>query len=396
MAQEPFGDIPLFREIQKLLSSSEGPVNFEIARQVAHALGTEGLSDTSVRPDVAQALHGAVQEAEALVSGFARRPFDEPLQSEPIGRGRWVDSTLSSWRWLLEHMAGHFTGELVRAQPDTPETGGALQGAMGQIAPLLIGVQAGTLVGHLTRGALGRYDYPIPREDGAKIFFVVPNIERMSRDYSLNLESLLRWMAIHESARHLVMSAAPWVSRYLKSLLTEVVDATEIDTADLERRLMELQSKGMEGLQEGDQPESQLPVVSTERHRKALERLNAFVAAFEGYAGHVQAAVAGELIEDAARIQESVTRFRATNKEAEALLGSVLGISMDRDLQTSGMTFCAAITSLKGLPSLNKVWDAPDNLPTMAEIKDPFSWMERVLDDHGEAPPSLDSPPPDS
>lgn len=386
MAQEPFGDIPLFREIQKILSSSEGPVNFEIARQVATALGTEGLSDTSIPAGVSQTLHRAVQEAERLVSGFARRPFDESLASEPMGRARWVDSTLSSWRWLLEHLAAHFTNEMVRAQPESPEMGGTMQGAMGQIAPLLVGVQAGTLVGHLTRGALGRYDYPIPREDEGKIFFVVSNIEKLSHDYSLNLESVMRWMAIHESSRHLVMTSSPWVSRYLKSLLHEVVDATEIDTGDLERRLLELQSKGMESLQESGEPESQLPIVSTERHRKALERLSAFIAAFEGYAGHVEKAVAGELIDDAARIQESVVRFRAANKEAESLLGSVLGISMDRELETSGMTFCAAVTSLRGLPSLNKVWDAPDNLPTMAEIKDPFSWMERVLDDEPHSP----------
>ena len=393
MAQEPFGDIPLFREIQKILSSSEGPVNFEIARQVANAVGTEGLSDTTIPPDVVRPLHDAVQEAERLVAGFARRPFDEPPQSEPLGRGRWVDSTLKSWRWLLEHLASHFAKELSRSQPEGGDMGGMLQGAMGQIAPLLVGIQAGTLVGHLARGALGRYDYPIPREDDNKVFFVVPNIERLSRDYELDRDSVLRWIAVHETARHLVMTSTPWVARYLKSLLTEVVDATEIDVGDLERRLIELQNKGMEGLQEGGSPESQLPVVSTERHRKALERLSAFVAASEGYAGHVEKAVSGELVEEAAAIQESVVRFRSGNREAEALLGSILGVTMERELETSGMTFCAAVTSLRGLPALNRVWDAPDNLPTMAEIKDPFSWMERVLDDDGpDVPPDAGDP----
>ena len=255
-----------------------------------------------------------------------------------------------------------------------------MQGAIGQIAPLMIGVQAGTLVGHLGRGALGRYDYPIPRDDDGHLFFVAPNVQQVSADYDLTGESLSRWLALHEGARHLVMSARAWVGRYLRSLLTEVVDATEIDTGDLERRLMELQTKGMEGLQEGDSPESALPIVSTERHRKASERLSAFIAAFEGYATHVEKEVGPQLLDDAARIAESVVRFRASNREAEALLGSVLGIGMDRDLETSGATFCAAVISLKGLKSLNEMWAAPDNLPTMAEIKDPFAWMERVLD----------------
>ena len=381
MGQEPFGDIPLFREIQKILSSSEGPVNFEIARQVANAVATQGLSDTDVAPETALGLQRAVQEAERLVAGFARLPFDEPIRPEIFGRARWVESTLDSWKWILEHLARHFTNELARAQGDAGGAPNVLQGAMAQIAPLLIGVQAGTLVGNLARGALGRYDYPIPRDDGPRVLFVLSNLQQVGSDYDLKQEALIRWIAVHESSRHLVMTTQAWVGRYLKSLLTEVVDATEIDTGDLERRLMELQAKGMEGLQEGTDPQGRLPIVSTERHRKALDRLHAFIATFEGYAAHVAGAVEKELVEDAPRIQEGVSRFRAANKEAESLLGSVLGISMDRELETAGATFCAAVTSLRGLPSLNRVWVAPDNLPTMAEIKDPFAWMERVLDE---------------
>ena len=356
-------------------------MNLEIARQVGNAIATQGLSDTNVDPETARALQGAVQEAERLVAGFARVPFEEPIRTEIFGRGRWVESTLDSWKWLLEHLARHFTNELGRAQGEAAGTQNVLQGAMAQIAPLLLGVQAGTLVGHLARGALGRYDYPIPRDDGSQVFFVVTNLQQVGSDYGLKQEALMHWIAVHESARHLVMTMHPWIGRYLKSLLTEVVDATEIDTGDLERRLMELQTKGMEGLQESSEPESRLPIVTTERHRKALERLHAFIAASEGYAAHVSRAVEKELIEDAARIQEGVVRFRAANKEVESLLGSILGVSMDRDLEAAGATFCAAVVSLRGLPALNQVWAAPDNLPTMPEVKDPFAWMERVLDD---------------
>jgi uncharacterized protein (DUF2342 family) len=34
---------------------------------------------------------------------------------------------------------------------------------------------------------------------------------------------------------------------------------------------------------------------------------------------------------------------------------------------------------LRGIRSLNSMWEAPDNLPTLEEIRDPFTWMERVL-----------------
>jgi uncharacterized protein (DUF2342 family) len=74
-------------------------------------------------------------------------------------------------------------------------------------------------------------------------------------------------------------------------------------------------------------------------------------------------------------------RRRATPSQGQTLLLSVLGVSVDRALEQSGRTFCNAIVELHGLPTLNRIWEAPDNLPTVPEIKDPFQWAERILTD---------------
>ncbi|MGH2809144.1 MAG: hypothetical protein ACRDKT_17910, partial [Actinomycetota bacterium] len=66
MSQDPF-DIPLFREIQKILASGEGPLNMEIARQVATAV-TQDLGGSSGDLDAARELQEAVHSAELLVS----------------------------------------------------------------------------------------------------------------------------------------------------------------------------------------------------------------------------------------------------------------------------------------------------------------------------------------
>jgi uncharacterized protein (DUF2342 family) len=36
------------------------------------------------------------------------------------------------------------------------------------------------------------------------------------------------------------------------------------------------------------------------------------------------------------------------------------------------------VVQIEGIASLNRVWAAADNLPSLAEIKDPFAWMERL------------------
>src|SRR5918992_2527500 len=114
MAQEPFGDIPLFREIQRLLSSSSGPVNFEIARQVAVAVATQGAGEPAPSLGTRRALEDAVHVAESLLGGYTRLSLEEPVRPEIVTVGGWITTTLDGWRWILERLAKRFTEELSR------------------------------------------------------------------------------------------------------------------------------------------------------------------------------------------------------------------------------------------------------------------------------------------
>ena len=388
MSQTPFGDIPLFRELQKLLASSEGPLNTEVARQVGGAVAARAGSEPPVTAEVGRSFGNAVHRAEVLLSGYTRLTLDEPMRSEVVNRPWWVTSTLEAWKWLLERLAGRFTGELTKLGgelggapgEDQPGKENPMAAAMGQVGPLLLGLQAGQLIGQLSTETLARHYFPIPREDPGQLFFVLGNIDVVARDYGFDEEDFKKWLATQEVSRHLVTSSVPWLQRYARSLLIDLVDSIELDVGDLERRLMELQTKGMEALQE-NAPSDALPVVSSEQHERALQRVRALFALFEGYASHAANAVLSEMIDDGARMNEGMARHRASPSEGQAALSGILGISFDRVLEARGETFCAAVVEMRGLTSLNRVWEAPDNLPSSDEIKDPFAWMERVLDE---------------
>ena len=370
----PFGDIPLFRELQKLLSSSGGPVNLEIARQVASAMSSQGPS-YSEAPDDARYLAEAVRRSEVLVAGFTRLIPDEPIRTTTQTRSTWAAGTIDAWRWLLEHVATRFTSELGKVGGE--EEGQPMQAALAQLGPLMMGLQSGTLIGQLSLEAVARYDLPIPRDDDGLLFAVTPNVDTICEDYGFDREDFYRWLAVHEVSRHICVIASSWLDRYHRSLLIEIVDATEIDASGLERRLMELQAGGMEALQEGAGEDGMLPLVSTDRHKRALDRLHALIAIREGYAQLAADAVGPSVIDDKSKIDEGMRRRRATPSPGQSLLASVLGISMDRATEVTGRTFCNAVVELRGLPALNKVWEAPDYLPSMEEIKDPFLWIER-------------------
>jgi putative hydrolase len=377
---EPFGDIPLFREIQRLLASSgEGPINLEVASQVAGSVATENLAETPVTSGQQKILSDAVHESETLLAGYTRLALAEPLSGQAVTRSQWASQTLRSWRWMLERLATRFIDDL---SSDTAgdESMQQMQLVMKQVGPLLMGLQAGTLVGHLAREVVSGFDPSIPREGEKSVLLVISNIQQIARDYGLDEDTTIRWVAVQDVARQLVVQGVSWVAPYRRNLMTSLIDSIEIDASELQGRLVDLQSMGLEALQEGAAVDASIPLVPTEAHRQALDRVKAFVGLHEGYATKATIAVGEAVITDPTRISEVIARRRASPSDAKEMLSSVLGFSLDRDLVTTGTTFCSAIEQLEGLPALNQAWAAPDNLPTYAELKDPFLWIDRVLE----------------
>ena len=73
--EQPFGvppgdvwnDVPLFREIQRVLMSSSGPVNWELARQVGIASASWGTEDPAPSEEDRRGFDEAVRVAELQV-----------------------------------------------------------------------------------------------------------------------------------------------------------------------------------------------------------------------------------------------------------------------------------------------------------------------------------------
>lgn len=373
MSDQPFGDIPLFQELQRLLSSGGGPVNMEIATQVAKAAAGVGIQPAPASSRERR-FSEDVRDSEMLLSGYTRLRADEPARAVLITPNRWVEDTLVGWRWLFESFATSFTRTI------GDRAGGEGNAAMlGPVVPLLMGLQVGTLVGQLAGDALGRFDLPIPRDDEGKLFLVERNVDKVAADYDFDARDFTRWLALREAAGHLIFTNAPWALNYLRAAFRELVESIEVDLGEIEQKLAGLQTGDMEAVSSLGSSGA-LPVVPTERHRLALERLRTFITVFEGYSDHAGRAVGAQMIPTSARIEEGMTRRAASPSAGESAFSSILGLSFDKQTATRGAIFCDAVSSLHGIQALNLVWGAPDNLPTAGELRDPFAWIERVIE----------------
>src|SRR5437762_9679766 len=105
----PFGGFDLSQMLRFL--QSDGPVHWEIARQVAYWVAFEGESE----PAVPVADRACLSEVAAAAEQRVLAETGEPAPSRPLallGRAEWADQALVTLKPVLEKLAVSLQGEL--------------------------------------------------------------------------------------------------------------------------------------------------------------------------------------------------------------------------------------------------------------------------------------------
>jgi coenzyme F420 biosynthesis associated uncharacterized protein len=386
--EQPFGvppgdvwnDVPLFREIQRVLMSSSGPVNWELARQVGIASASWGSEDPAPTEEDRRGFDEAVRVAELQVAGFTglEAPSDIP-KVEAVRRGQWVQANIEGLRALLEPAAAKIGDAIATAQreavPEQAQAGVAQ--VLGQLSPLLLGAQVGTVLGTLAQQVLGQYDIAVPRPDGAgALLFVVPNIARFEQEWSLDPTDFRTWIAIHE-VTHRFEFARPWALTRFRDLIDDFTSTLTLDVEGLQQRLGSLDPSNPEGMQEMLAGEDSLfGAVMDDEQRLKLRRVQAFMTAAEGYGDHVMHSLGAQMLPSYARIDEAMRRYRET-EHVDPVFERLLGIEVKREQYRLGRAFCDSVVELTDEPTLARMWDSAEALPSMPELEEPRLWLAR-------------------
>jgi coenzyme F420 biosynthesis associated uncharacterized protein len=246
------------------------------------------------------------------------------------------------------------------------------------LAPLLLGVQAGSMIGYLAQHALGRYDLPLATADEPSLCFVVPNVDAFEESWSLDRTDLRFTVALHEVV-HAAMRSVPWVRQHLVALATDYVSAYEVDPTVLSARLGDLDPADPEALQRlAERPEELLGAMTSARQGQLLERARVFHAVLEGYADDVLGRIGGRLVPSFGRVHEALARHRIERGEATRFVEQLLGLTLEREDYERGAAFCAGVVERAGPEALNRLWEAPRLTPTAPELEAPGLWLARI------------------
>ena len=376
---ENLADAPLFRELQRVLLSGSGPVNWELARQIAVA--SAAADDQPAAQDEGGMFEQVVRVAELQVAAYTG--FEPPSQVadvRAVGRAGWIQANAEGLRPLIEPAAARLGEAVAAAQraalPEgAPEFAGQL---MSQLSPLLLGAQVGSVLGYLAQHVLGQYDVALPRPENAAMLFVVPNIAAFERDWSLDAREFRTWVALHE-VTHRFEFTRPWTLPHLRGLLDDFLSTLRIDVEGLRARLDSLDPADPEGMRQMLEGEEGLfGTVLDDEQRIKLGRIQAFISAAEGYADHVTHAIGRKLLGSYPRIEEAMRRYRE-GEHGDPVFERLLGIEMKREQYAAGRRFCDAVVEATDEHVLARIWDSPEAVPSLPEIAEPSLWLARTV-----------------
>jgi len=374
------GDVPLFREIQRVLLASSGPVNWELARQVGIAVATWGQDDPSPTEQDRSGLAETVRAAELAVADFTGlSPPSDVATVEALRRAQWVETNIHGLRDLLDPVAARLAGVLGGPGGAIPSVGtpdDLMQAVLGRMMPLLLGAQVGAVLGNLGQRVLGQFDLAVPRPAGS-LCFVVPNIARFERDWSLPPVEFRAWVALHE-VTHRFEFGRPWVRPHFIGLVKDLVEHAEIDLAGLEQRLEGMDLSNPEALSQAFEGVGNFfGQASSAEHGLRIARVQAFMSAAEGYGDHVMDRLGRSMLPSYIRIDEALRRHRESGHTDQAL-ERLLGLEMKREQYQLGDEFCARVADLTDEATLARMWDSAESLPSMPELEEPTLWLSRM------------------
>ena len=153
--------IPLFAELQKLMSWTGGPVNWDLARQIAIST----VADEHREPTAAE--RDQITEAVRLADLWLDDVTDLPsgvVTVETWSRVEWIERTLPVWATLCDPVAARVVDAMGTMLPEEMRSQlGPLSAVMNQFGGMMFGAQVGQGIGAMAHEVISGTDVGLPQ-----------------------------------------------------------------------------------------------------------------------------------------------------------------------------------------------------------------------------------------
>ena len=377
--------IPFFEQIAKAMSNA-GPVQWDMARQFAMMASTNSSTEPNVEPTSRIAIQQLAAVADLHVrdvTGLSTSDTTQPPVVDVVNRSTWVHHTVEAFKFYFSDFSGNSNSTIGGENLD-PESNGMdamMSNLTKMMAPAMLGMSVGSMIGQLSLRTFGQYDLPLPREPKSQLLFVARNSEEFAKDWSIKVEDMQMWLLIQELTFH-ALFRIDFVRDAVTNLVKQHVAGfnpnpnalgqrlTNIDVTITDPAAMMQKLLGDPTLLLGDERSA--------KQQALAPKLDAIICAIICYVDHVVDTVANRILGNGAQISEAFRRRRVESSSQDQYVEQLFGIYLTDDQVDRGEKFIAGVIERQGEIGLTRLWAREGNLPTPNEIAAPGLWIERI------------------
>jgi putative hydrolase len=372
------GQMPLFAELQKLLSWSGGPVNWDLAKQLA--VSTLGDANAPVDPAERAAIADAIRLADHWLDEATELPSGVTTV-ESWSRLDWLEKTLPVWSALCDPVASRVVAAMSSALPaeqlQALGAGNPIAGIMNQVGGLMFGAQVGQGLGALSQEVVAATDVGIPLGPNGVAALVPQNVAAFGEGLERPADEVRLYLALREAAHQRLFAHVPWLRQRLLEAVESYARGISVDMSAIERAMGEVDPTNPESVQNALAGGLFEPETTPEQHA-ALRRLETLLALVEGWVDAVVAAAAGERMPGADALREASRRRRATGGPAEQTFATLVGLELRPRRLREAAALWWSVTEKHGVDGRDALWAHPDLLPSADDLDDPLGFADTM------------------
>lgn len=341
------------------------PVDWATARRVARLVaGRDPLADSYLGASLVDDFTEFTARSETLVAEFTGLHAPEPVSASVVDRRGWVEANVESMRRLLGPLLER-VGDRMANSPVAP------------VGRKVAATEMGALLGYMSQRVLGQYDLLVPeRPSGDAVYYVGPNVLALEKRFAFRPRDFRLWIALHEVTHRAQFAGVPWLREYFFALVQQAFSVVEPDPRTIVRAL----SNAVDGLRQGRNPLDDGGLVglfATAEQRGVLSQVQALMSLLEGHGNFVM----GDLGKQHVIGEERMARVLHQRRNAVGLTGflhKLLGFEQKMRQYEVGERFVRGVVDAGGRAAIDHAWIAPENLPTVDELRAPEAWLRRV------------------
>jgi putative hydrolase len=366
----------MFTQLGQMLSQAQsgggGPVNYDLAAQMAHqqlAASTSSLTG---------AQRAAVSDSVKLAELWLDPATDFPAgatEAKGWSATEWVDASLPTWKRLVEPVAQRMSTAWVDGLPDEVRSAaGPMVAMLGQMGGLAFGSQLGQGLAQLAAEVLTSTDIGIPLGPDRVAALLPENIEKLTAGLDRPASEVMIFLAAREAAHHRLFAHVPWLKERLLATVEQYARGIRVDTSRIEELARGIDPSNPAAIQEA-MSSGMFEPETTPEQQVALARLETLLALVEGWVDAVVAEAVGDRLPGADALRETLRRRRASGGPAEQTFATVVGLELRPRRLRAASELWRLLGEQRGVAGRDALWAHPDLVPTAADLEDPAAFV---------------------